>query len=278
MVKNDHPASGIIAQFGKHVLPWVGDDPNRAAAVRCALQDVVAGKYPVITMPVPASAPVRYYPQRDFSRYNQYLRPLDKQLEFLWKLTPKLPEALRVDSSWLDVDTTSDHVQSVEDLEVFFLVSDTLEKTLALNWELIKLTQPAVYHSGFETDAANLRLGPNTRWYEPGLHRVRINLVDNWDPKQGRSIDQVRTRVAGTDTLLASIEPIGAYAVHSELFQQQDGENLPYCDLAGLQQGRGFAQVPRFSWDGFSSRACLDSWGSGGAYGIYAAPSLQGVN
>ena len=221
---------------------------------------------------------VRYYPQRDFSRYNQYLRPLDKQLEFLWKLTPKLPEALRVDSSWLDVDTTSDHVQSVEDLEVFFLVSDTLEKTLALNWELMKLTQPAVYHSGFETDAANLRLGPNTRWYEPGLHRVRINLVDNWDPKQGRSIDQVRTRVAGTDTLLASIEPIGAYAVHSELFQQQDGENLPYCDLAGLQQGRGFAQVPLFRWYGIDSRAYLRSWGSGDAGRRYAAPSLQGVN
>lgn len=220
---------------------------------------------------------VRYYPQRDFSRYNQYLRPLDKQLEFLRELTPKLPEALRVDPSWLDVDTTSDHVQSVEDLEVFFLVLDTLEGTIVLNWELMKLTQPGFYHSGFEMDAANLRLGPNTRWYEPGLHRVRINLVDNWDPKQGRSIDQVRTRVAGTDTLLASIEPIGAYAVHPELFQQQDGENLPYCDLAGLQLGRGFARVPGLGWYGISSEASLGSWGSGGVDRDYAAPSLQGV-
>lgn len=275
MVKNDHPASGIIAQFGKHVLPWVGDDPNRAATVRCALQDVVAGKYP--GSGIAASAPVRYYPQRDFGRYDRFLHPLNKQLELLWKLIPKLPEALRVDPSWLDVDTVSDHAQSVEDLEFFFIVLDTLERTIVLNWELMKLTQPAVYHSGFETDAANLRLGPNTRWYEPGLYRVRINLVDNWDPKQGRSIDQVRTRVASTGALLASIEPIGAYAIHPELLQQQDGENLPYCDLAGLQQGRGFAQVPGFHWDGIDSEAYLYSWESGFADRSYAAPSLQGV-
>lgn len=102
-------------------------------------------------------------------------------------------------------------------------------------------------------------------------------MVDNWDPNQGRSIDQVCTWVADTDTLLASIEPIGVCAVHPELLWQQDGENLPYCTLAGLRQGRGFASVPGLFWGGFRSRACLDSWDSVGAGMFYAAPSLQGV-
>ena len=217
------------------------------------------------------------YPARDFNRYTQYLLPLDVQLQRLVELNKELPKKLRVPEVWFnDVDTSSDHIQTVEDLEFFFIVPGTVEETLTLNWELIRLTQPAVYRSGFKIDADNLRLWPNTRWYEPGLHRIRINLVDNWDPENGRNVDDIRTRAAGTGVLLASVEPIGAYALHAELFRQQDGENLPYCDLAGLRQVRALGRVPCFRWYRFFDGAYLGSWWSG-VYRGFAAPSLRGV-
>lgn len=234
------------------------------------LQDIMEGKF----VPVVNQTPPLAYPARDFSRYDSYLLSLDDQLQRLKGLNKKLPKKLQVAARSLDLDTDTDHIQSVEDMEIFFIVLDTLEKTLAVNWEIIKLTQPAVSRSDFETDVANLRLGPNTRWYEPGIHRVRINLVDNWSPDGGRNIEQVRNRVAGTNTLLASVEPIGAYGLHDELFQQQDGENLPYVDLAGLQQGRGFGGVPSFGWDPIHRKAYLISWGSGTVDQECAAPSL----
>lgn len=170
---------------------YIIQQPQRAVDMLAALQ---------------VSSPA--YPVRDFSRYNSCLLPLEDQLQQLTELNKKLPKKLKVAASRLDLDTASNHVQSVEDLESFFIVLDTLEETIAVNWELIKLTQPAIYHSGFATDADNLRLGPNTKWYKPGIHRVRINLVDNWDPENGRSIDDVRA-LAGSVPLLGSGGPQG---------------------------------------------------------------------
>ena len=94
----------------------------------------------------------RFYPQRDYSRYTPYLHSLGDQLQLLRELNQRMPGMLRVSDAWLDLDTASQHVQGVEDLEVFYVQLGTLEATWAFNQELVRLTQPAIYDSGFARD------------------------------------------------------------------------------------------------------------------------------
>jgi len=187
-----------------------------------------------------------------------------------------MPRKLRVSDAWFDLDTTSQHVQGVEDLEFFYVQLGTLEATWAFNQKLVALTQPAIYDSGFARDARSMRLHRTAHQYESGIHRVRINLVDNWDPEKGRTVDAVRVR---TTQELAAVEPVGAYGLQDpQLYQSQDGVNLPYFDCAGLEQGVGFRRVPYSLWDGFF-REVFFSHSAGHVVGLYAAPSLvsQGV-
>lgn len=214
---------------------------------------------------------------RSFTRFASLLYSLDEQKALLLRLNGQLPKEQRFPASWLTkLDTTSDHVQSVEDLEFFFVVLSTLEKTWNFNQKLIELTQPEIWDSGFGKDETHLRLDPNAVAYKSGIHRIRINLVDNWLPESGRSVDQVRFHASAGGKKLAGIEVIGAYGLQDpKLLQSQDGETLPYCDLAGLQQGDGFARVPSFDWDRGDRRARFRSWRSDGVDADYAAPSLR---
>jgi len=211
-----------------------------------------------------------------FTQFASLLYSLDEQKERLLRLNGQLPKEQRFPASWLTIDTTSNHVQSVEDLEFFFVVLSTLEKTWNFNQKLIELTQPGIWDSGFGKDETQMRLDPNTVVYKPGIHRVRINLVDNWLPESSRSVDQVRFHASEGGKKLAGIEVIGAYGLQDpKLLQSQDGEALPYCDLAGLQQGVGFAQVPYFSWSRYGRWALFCSCQSGFVDARFAAPSLR---
>lgn len=214
---------------------------------------------------------------RSFAQFAHLLCPLDEQRDILESLNRQMPRALRVPSMRLaTLGTASDHVQSVEDLEFFFVVLDTLEKTWSFNQKLIELTQPGIWDTGFGKGETQMRLDPNAIAFSPGIHRVRINLVDNWLPESARSVDQVRFHASERGKKLAGIEAIGACGLQNpKLFQVQDGETLPYCDLAGLQQGDGFARVPAFRWNRFSRGAHFGSWPSDRVSAYYAAPSLR---
>ena len=174
-------------------------------------------------------------------------------------MNEQMDEAMRVPSEWLaGLNVTDDGHQTVEDLVIFFVVKDTLQETLAYNWELIKLTQPAVYRTSFSTNKHNLRLSPGAMVYEPGAHRIRISLVNYWPYKDGQTVNGVSKPVSVDNTKLAGVEAFAAYALQSpHLLQLQDGFNLPHCKLAGLQQGHLFNKVPFFYWDFISKRACL---------------------
>lgn len=219
--------------------------------------------------------PERFYPQRDYSRLDSLLNSLDEQLRLLRQLNSRMPNELRVNDAWLDLDASSDHRQTVEDLECWFVVIDTLEATWAFNQKLVELTQPAIYDSGFDRTAQSMRLHRLARQYEPGVHRVRINLVDNWDPEKGRSIDQVRERASAASKQLAAVEAVGAYALQKpQLYQSQDGEKLPYFDCAGIEQGDGFRHVPCSLWGGFDRGVFFRASRSGYVGRGCAAPSL----
>ena len=219
----------------------------------------------------------RFYPQRDYSRYNPYLHSLGDQLQLLRDLNRQMPRKLRVSDAWLDLDTASQHVQGVEDLEFLYVRLDTLEATWVFNQKLVELTQPRVWDSGFGWDARSMRLHRTARQYELGIHRVRINLVDNWDPEIASAVDVVRQR---TTQELAAVEAVGAYGLQDvRLYQSQDGKNLPYFNCAALEQGDGFRRVPDSRWGGFLRQVYFDSHSATDVSRFFAAPSLvpQGV-
>lgn len=232
MPENTHPAASVINQFGKHVLPWIGDNQERAAAAQQVLQDLVAEKSPVSTPSV-----VKYiYPDRNFSQYNQYLYSLEEQLETLKNLNERMPEGLQAPKKWFDVDTSSDHKQRLEDLECWYVHWGEACTTWHFNQRLIEFTQPAVYNP-LTYVGSFIALGPSARYYRRGLHRVRINMVDNWVTDNGLDLSNLRLRAAKYPKKLAAIESLSAYALqHPKLLQSQDGIKLPGVNLGGLQE------------------------------------------
>lgn len=244
---------------------------NQGATLEWA-EDVI--KYPSKAKLVVGAHPAPRSSDR-FAQFAHLLRPLDEQLDTLQSLNERMPRGMRIPGTWFFIDTASDHVQSVDDLETWFVELPVLEQTWAFNQKLIELTQGDVWDSGFAKDAAHLRLDPNAKARKPGIHRIRINLVDHWSLERTRLVDEVRRNAAIIGKKLAGIEVIGAYGLQDrKLLQSQDGRTLPYCDLAGLQQGSVFNKVPDFGWRRGSRQARFSSWKSNCVEAGYAAPSL----
>jgi hypothetical protein len=113
---------------------------------------------------------------------------------------------------------------------------------------------------------------------EAGVYRVRVNLVNNWNPEKSRSAQNVDLAAAKPDYIISSVEGIFGYALQKrQLIRQQDGTNLPYTDCPGIQQGDGFAQVVHFHWDGAFDEVLFCSFDAGLSPAYYSGPSLLGA-
>jgi len=219
--------------------------------------------------------------QDKFSQFAHLLRPLSDQAESLRNLNKQMPKGMRVPDSWLEaLDTASDHVQSIEDLEFFFVVpTGALKKVIEYQVKLVKLTQPGIWRSSSfdsEVDGAYLDdTAAKGMFLKPGVYRRRINLVSYWDPKNGSSVDSAREKALASGTLLAGLAAIGAYALQDfELYQKQDGENLPYFDIAELRSGGGGSWAVYSHWRSDVRRVSFRSCRSGSVYQNYARPSF----
>ena len=196
-------------------------------------------------------------------RFAQYLLSLEDQLNLLEVLDANVWGGQANKVGWFDsVDTTSDHVQSVDDLEILYVEFGSPKGNVEMHWKAIVANQPRVWRwDGLKTDQKHLRLGPNAKQYEPGIHRIRINLVAHWEPEDGRTIIDVRRQAAASGETLTHAEVLAVYGLHDELLRQQDGENLPYADMAGFEVaisgGRPWAAVPCLGWDRFDGKARL---------------------
>jgi hypothetical protein len=203
-------------------------------------------------------------PFRSLDDFTKYLRPLDEQLTMLWGLNRQMYREDRIPSSWFDdVWTPSDHIQSLDDLEFLFVAKNSVEATLVYNWWLIKKAQPGHFDYGLGlggSGGGHFGAGDNTGTYQPGIHRLRINLVDNWPPKdQFANRDQFWEWAAKSDKMLAGAEVLGAYSLQDPtLLGLQDGKNLPFCNLAGLRlMDRRYEQRDDYI-------TCLKQWVKGG--------------
>ncbi len=170
-------------------------------------------------------------------RYKQLLMPLDRQLDRLMEIDAKVWNSRVTKAGWFDnLDTASDHDQSLQDLEFFWVGFGSLAEDLDRHWAAIAAHQQVPSDGGLyiKTDAEHARLHHTARTYAPGIYRVRIDLTANWEPERGRSVTQVRERVPGGQWL-AQAETLGAYEIHYELLRETDGEHLPRPDLAGIE-------------------------------------------
>lgn len=242
-----------------------------------ALQALIEGKE---LSAAQIAAVQRFYPVRDYGQYDQYLHSLSDQFELLKELNRKMSPDLRIPDGWFDIDLApfGSHKQSVEDLVTFHVELATLEQNWVRAKEWIGLTQPAIWDSGFARDANSMRLHRSARRYDcPGLYIVRVNLVDHWggSPDKSRTLDQVSDRAQRASQELASTEGVEGYSLQDpRLYQLQDGENLPYLDCAGIEQGSGFRQAPFSVWGRFSGEVDFGVRDRAFAYWSCAAASL----
>lgn len=210
-------------------------------AVRQPLQDIIEGRIESEASVAGADK----FASCLLSVEDQQSRLLDYSLEFWGGQFSDVIASL---------DARSDHAQRVDDLEILYVDFGSPERNVEMWWKVLVGTQPNAWRwDDLKTDGKHLRLHPQARQYEPGVHRVRINLFANWEPQNGRSVDQVRERTAHLDNqFLAHAEVLAAYGLHDELLRQQDRQNLPYADMAGFEATlpgrRPWTGVPYLYW------------------------------
>lgn len=221
-----------------------------------------------------------------FSAFSHLLHPLSIQAPELRRKNSHITRSERVPDSWFDdLDTNSDHVQSVKDLEFFFIVPPgALKKVIEYQVRLIRMSQPNIWASmAFNSQIDDAYLDYDTAdismFAKPGIYRRRINLVSYWDFKNGSCVDQARKQASARGILLAGLAAVGAYAAQDpRLCQKLDGENLPYLDIADLRSGDSGSQAFSMRWDLGNQQVFFDSYGSSGVNRHYGAPSfVKGV-
>jgi len=242
-------------------------------AARQPLQDIIEGKFAE-----PASGLDRFTPN---------LLNLETQLNLLSEFNSRFwnnqlsEEQFEVfEEEVARLDSADAHQQSVDDLEILYVDFGSPEQNVEMWWKVIAGTQPNAWRwDSLQTDAEHLRLAGCAKQYEPGIHRVRLNLVAHWDPQAGRSVDQVRDQAARQGKTLAHAEVLAAYGLHGQLLRQMDGQNLPYADLAGYEctvpGDRPWAYVPYLNWNGLYRGVYLyANWADHVSY-YWAAPVVR---
>jgi hypothetical protein len=185
----------------------------------------------------------------DGSRYARLLMPLAVQLERLHHYNRRFWGACLTKEQLAGVDTSSNHVQRVDDLEILHVEFSSPNETVRMWWRAILAVQIRCprHEDPIFLGTRNLRLAPGAYRYEPGIHRVRINLTALWEPDFGLTIDEARSKAATDAETLCAAEPLSAYGLHHWLLRQVDGKSLPYAQMAGFEYS--FKAWIKRSWD-----------------------------
>lgn len=237
-------------------------DPAYAAA---ALQEIIERKF-VLT--------------DKFGRYTDKLLSLAEQLDLLKRYNKQYWEG-RLDDP-LDHYTTwvSDHLQRVDDLEILHVEFGSPAETIEMWWRVWVGEQPKSWRwDELKLDPEHFQLlAENVDRYEAGIHRLRIDLTAHWEPETGRTLEEVRVQAKVNGETLAHTEVMSAYGLHTALLREQDGENLPYSDMAGTDVSVPCSSRPHAlyaSWFPFSGGVRLDASGVGDRDRSWAAPVLR---
>ncbi|MDR0591357.1 MAG: hypothetical protein LBG75_02290 [Candidatus Nomurabacteria bacterium] len=234
---------------------------------------------------------------RDYSRFNQYLPSLAEQARILKEAVDKVGAKYGFVASaydWIQerlssLELDDDHPQSIQDCDVLVLWLGDLRDTLRFYQQLVEYrqTQAGANANWYTVNFKKLRMELHETAYQYpagqlGVYVVRgLNLVDNWDYEDGSSVKRAREttqakRNAGEEHFLASIEALALYATASpELYQSQDGANLPYYDLVGIASGDGLDMSLYSFWFAGNRGVDFDSCNVDDVGSICAQPSFR---
>lgn len=236
MASNNHSASGIIAQFGKHVLPWVGDDPVRARITRQVMQDLVAGKFSVT--PVSILSPAL---QAQVDKVQEFLRLYGGEPGFRPEDAALAQPLVGVPE---DEQLLAVYLPHGSDGRYGFFRTLDAWFTFAGRERLVECD------SRLKSEPTVMRL---TTEYQPGIRWVRFR--KNHDA--GKSSTYSRERVVGLNGQLGGLEPLMAVSLLEGYFDGWFGggnvaPNLAAIEVSldgGLSWGR-VAFLGRWSDDG----------------------------
>lgn len=176
----------------------------------------------------------------------------------------------------------ADHSQSVDNCFGYHVAGESYQETFDMWYPVYQGKLPNAWRwDGLKFGKKNFRLHALAHSYTPGIHLVNLNLVAHWEPETGRSIEQVRVQANEQCEVLAQLEPVSFYGALTDLFQEQNGTDLPYVDLAGIEvMAPGLAAwrlAMYFRWSRGARRALFFARDVGGSDRHYAAPVVQGV-
>ncbi len=180
-----------------------------------------------------------------------YLLPLARQLERIRHYNATFWNGFLSDRELESLDIRSRHRQAINDLEILHVEGKTPAETVFMHWTVIAATQPKVYRpKKVQFSSFSLREGAPIRAYEPGIHRVRVNLIANWTPTEGRTLAEVLKFAPKKGREFAHGEVLSTFSLHDELLRQMDGEAFPFMELAGYSLGAGGSVgVPVLRWE-----------------------------
>jgi hypothetical protein len=214
-----------------------------------------------------------------FADFQPLLSSLDDQFQRIREFNHEFWGNALPPAALDNVDTATDHVQSVDDLEVLHVELGSPATTLDLWWTVIAQTQPRSSRwLGAVLDDEHLRLAESAAHYAPGIHRVRINLVANWCPATGRTVAQARAQARSRGQWLAHSEALAAFGLHPALLERVDGDALPFVDLAGFELrvpgDSSWNLCPSVYWPRGGRRVDMDVYFADGIGYDWAAPTV----
>ena len=216
-----------------------------------------------------------------FAKYAKLLFSIAKQAPDLRELNRQAPAYFQISDSEFDtVGTNSDHVQRYEDLEFLFISLGDFIKTQKLIRLQTKMKHGIWLSDRFKADEDKFQLHETAASFiydKPGIYRLRINLAADWDPDEGRSVDQLWERdiKIGKKLNAGSLGDAALNVQDKKLHRQQDGIHLPYHDHTDIiRSGDGHSRAPYSRWTGDDSEVFFHSHDSDYVRRYYSAPAL----
>ena len=222
---------------------------------------------------------IRAAKPNNFPQFDHLFKNRSEQVAERLRLDKDLPKAFRTSASLYDtIDTTSNHYQMAEDCEFLLVSLGDFKKTQKSIRELTKLKNGIWLSNQFQEDENKFCLHETAADYfyaKPGFYWVRINLMANWDPKNGRSVDQVWDKSIGTKLNAGSLGNPALDLQDQQLRKMQNGIDFPYFDHADQQvSGGGSSRAPYSRWDGGNRGVLFHLFDSGCVAGDVSAPAL----
>jgi len=221
----------------------------------------------------------------NFPQFDHLFKNRSEQVAERLRLDKDLPKAFRTSALLYDtIDTTSNHYQMAEDCEFLLVSLGGYKKTQKSIRELTKLKNGIWLSSQFQEDTNKFCLHETAADYfyaKPGFYWVRINLMANWEPKDGRSIDQVWDKSIGTKLNAGSLGNSALVLQDQQLCKMQNGIDFPYFDhadqqlkVSGAVSGAGFSRTPFSFWHNDYREVHFYSHDSDIVSKRYSAPAL----